>query len=173
MDCNDVRPIRARWLLPLNGHIALGLCTLFSLLPTNPRGGSTVSKHIFLSSALSTLAEQNLNSTVAQIIRGTGHECYVPQEHLPPGGGASSVDVFEHNIRAVTESDAILTILDKPGSGVVFEVAYAFALDKPILVFRSDKQDYLGKVLEGFWATVPPGCRATTLEELQAALAQL
>lgn len=127
-------------------------------------------KHIFLSSPLSTLAEQTLNATVAKIVREIGHNCYVPQEHLPPGGGASSVDVFEHNLRAVSESDAVLTILDKPGSGVVFEVAYAFALDKPILVFRSDKQDYLGKVLEGFWATVPARRKATTLDELRMIL---
>jgi nucleoside 2-deoxyribosyltransferase len=127
----------------------------------------------FLSSPLSTLAEQNLNATIASIIRSCGYDCYVPQENLPPGGGASPTAVLQHNIEAVTASDLILSVLDKPGSGVVFELAYAFALRKPIVVFRSDKQDYLGKVLEGFWSITPATCKATSLEELRQILLQL
>lgn len=132
-----------------------------------------MSKTLFLSSPLSTLAEQNLNTTVATIVRGAGYHCYVPQEHLPPGGGATSTQVFQHNITAVSKVDLVLGVLDKPGSGVVFELAYAYALGKQILVFRSDKQDYLGKILEGFWEATPPRLRATTLEELQIRLIDL
>lgn len=127
----------------------------------------------FLSSPLSTLAEQNLNATLATLVRSCGYDCYVPQEHLPPGGGASPTAVLQYNIDAVTASDLILSVLDKPGSGVVFELAYAFALRKPIVVFRSDKQDYLGKVLEGFWSITPTGYKATSLEELRQILLQL
>lgn len=130
-------------------------------------------KTLFLSSPLSTLAEQNLNATLAIMARGLGYHCYVPQEHLPPGGGATSIEVFEHNIAAVGAHDLVLGVLDKPGSGVVFELAYAYALRKPIVVFRSDKQDYLGKILEGFWDATPRTHRATSLEELETQLARL
>jgi nucleoside 2-deoxyribosyltransferase len=132
-----------------------------------------VSKRVFLSSPLSTLAEQNLNAALADLVRSNGHHCYVPQEHLPPGGGASALEIFEHNVAEVCKSDLVLTVLDKPGSGVVFEMAYAYALNKPILAFRSDQQGYLGKVLEGFWAALPVAQRATTLAELRSLLANL
>jgi nucleoside 2-deoxyribosyltransferase len=127
-------------------------------------------QQLFVSSPLSTLAEQNLNATLAAIVREVGYDCYLPQEHLPPGGGASPRDIFQHNITAVQASDVVLGVLDKPGSGVIFELAYAFALGKPIIVFRSDKQDYLGKLIEGFWETTAPECRATTLNDLRTIL---
>jgi nucleoside 2-deoxyribosyltransferase len=132
-----------------------------------------MSKRLFVSSPLSTLAEQNLNATLAAIVREVGYDCYLPQEHLPPGGGASPRDIFHHNVTAVQASDVVLCVLDKPGSGVIFELAYAFALSKPTIVFRSDKQDYLGKLIEGFWETTAPDCRATTLAELRAILQRL
>jgi nucleoside 2-deoxyribosyltransferase len=132
-----------------------------------------MSLKLFISSPLSTLAEQNLNATLAALVRDLGYQCYLPQEHLPPGGGASPRDVFQHNIAAVQASDIVLVVLDKPGSGVIFELAYAFAVGKPTVVFRSDKQDYLGKVIEGFWDTTAPDCRATTINELRTVLMRL
>lgn len=82
----------------------------------------------------------------------------------------SSIDVLNANIRAVREAEVILTIFDKPGLGVAFEVGYALALGKKIIGFRTDVQDYLGKVLEGLWENLLPSAKATNIGELRSAL---
>jgi nucleoside 2-deoxyribosyltransferase len=130
-------------------------------------------KTVFLSAPLSTLAEQNLNAAITEIIRETGLTCFAPQENLPPGRGIAATAIFQQNVDAVTDCDIVLVLLDKPGSGVIFELAYGFALKKTIIAFRSDQQDYLGKIIEGFWELTPSDCKARTLDELRQIFSRL
>lgn len=127
-------------------------------------------KRIFFNAPLSSLAEQRLNSEIAQMVRDLGFEIYLPQIEIPPTGNTSATRVFESNIQAVRHSDIILSVLDKPGLGVAFELGYAIAINKIIIAFRSDEQDYLGKVLEGLWKSLEARYKAQTLEELKEIL---
>ena len=79
-------------------------------------------------------------------------------------------DSFQRKMEVL---DALLTVLDKPGLGVAFELGVAFAMKKQVVLFRTDVQDYLGKVLEGLWQSHPSHLRAVTVEELRLVLSQL
>ncbi len=132
--------------------------------------GREVSPKVFLNSPLSHIAAQMLNSEIKRILVEEGFNCILSQDQLPPVPETDPLDVFTRNIELVNECDIVLTVLDSPGEGVVFELGIAYALRKPILAFRSDKQGYLGKVLEGLWRILPTSRRATTLEELRTRL---
>jgi len=73
----------------------------------------------------------------------------------------------------VEQCDLVLSVLDEPGEGVIFELGFAYALGKPIFAFRSNGQSYLGKVVEGLWLELPESQKAKTLDELRSRLKHL
>lgn len=111
-----------------------------------------------------------LNEEIKSVLVETGYEPYVPQDALPPSPDVSPMHVLQTNIRAVEEADLVVTVLDKPGFGVAFELGFARALGKRVVLFRSDRQDYLGKILEGVWTEAAEADRAATLDELRMKL---
>ncbi len=127
----------------------------------------------FINSSLSSLAEQRLNAELADVVEQASHSVYLPQRELPLGTRASPAEILEANSAAVRASDAVLVVLDKPGLGVAFELGVAFAVKKRIVLFRTDTQDYLGKILEGLWQSHERDLRATSVEELRVVLSRL
>lgn len=122
---------------------------------------------VFLNAPLSHLAAQLLNTKIKEILEEEGFTCIFPQGILPPGPNADPREVFRQNVAFVRECDVVLSVLDEPGEGVIFELGVAQALNKPIIAFRSNGFSYLGKVIEGFWLTLPKLQKATTLAELR------
>jgi len=122
---------------------------------------------VFLNSPLSHIAAQILNSKIRQIVEEEGFICVLPQDILPPSSNADPKEVFRRNVEFVKECDVVLSVLDAPGEGVIFELGVAHALNKPIVAFRSNGQSYLGKVIEGLWLTLPASHKAMTLDELR------
>lgn len=130
-------------------------------------------KKIFINAGLSSLAEQEFNKKIKKLCLDCGFELYLPQEALPPGKSISAQLIYKANMNAILASDIILSILDKPGIGVAYELGFAKAMDKEIIVFRSDTQDYLGKIIEGFWDSLPRNRKAKSLFELKKILLEL
>lgn len=127
----------------------------------------------FVNASLSSLAEQRLNAELSGLIEGAGHEVYLPQRELPIGSNVSSSEILKANTAAVLASDVVLAVLDKPGVGVAFELGVAYFAKKRVVLFRSDPQDYLGKILEGLWDSHPPDLKATDLQRLELVLSRL
>jgi nucleoside 2-deoxyribosyltransferase len=125
---------------------------------------------VFLNAPLSYIAAQILNLSIKKILEEEGFSCIFPQEILPPGTDVNPVKVFSQNTDFVKKCDVVLSVLDAPGEGVLFELGYAYALCKPIVAFRSNGVGYLGKVIEGLWKQLPESQKATTLEELRCKL---
>jgi len=95
-----------------------------------------------------------------------GFKCIMPQEILPPGPNTDPVKILNSNQRLIESSDIVLSILDKPGEGVIFELGVAFALGKLIVIFRSDEQEYLGKIVEGIYQLIPNDRKTGNIKEL-------
>lgn len=123
---------------------------------------------VFLNAPLSHIAAQLLNEQIKSLLEEEGFECIFPQQILPPGPETSPIEVFRQNAKFVKDCDVVLSVLDAPGEGVFFELGLAYALGKPIIVFRSDRQNYLGKVIEGLWQMMPDLRKASNLEELRS-----
>lgn len=122
---------------------------------------------IFLNSPLSHVAARILNNKIKEILEEEGFTCILPQSILPPGPSADPKEVLKRNVESVKKCDIVLSVLDAPGEGVIFELGVAHALNKPVIAFRSNGQSYLGKVIEGLWLTLPQSQKATNLEELR------
>jgi len=127
-------------------------------------------RRIFLNASLSSQAEQLFNKRLKRVLTKEGFECLLPQEVLKPGKNVDSVQILKNNMRLIESCDIVLSVLDKPGEGVIFELGVAFALNKPIIILRSDEQDYLGKIIEGLCSTIPKERKAANLEELRSIL---
>lgn len=125
---------------------------------------------IFLNASLSSQAERLFNRRLKRILTQEGFECLLPQEILRPGKNVDSVQILKNNVRFIKSCDILLAVLDKPGEGVIFELGVAFALNKPIIVFRSEEQDYLGQIIEGLYKTIPKDRKATNVKELRSVL---
>jgi nucleoside 2-deoxyribosyltransferase len=123
--------------------------------------------NVFLNSPLSYIAAQILNTKIREILEEEGFACILPQSILPPGPDADPKEVFRRNVEFVKRCDIVLSVLDAPGEGVIFELGVAHALKKPIIAFRSNGHSYLGKVIEGLWSTLPESQKATNLDELR------
>lgn len=129
-----------------------------------------MSLKVFLNSPLSHIAAQTLNRKIKKILEEEGFICIMPQDILPPGRNTDSIEVLRQNFELVKKCDIMLSILDAPGEGVIFELGVAYALGKPIFAFRSDRQSYLGKVVEGMWLSLPESRKAKSLDELKSKL---
>lgn len=90
---------------------------------------------IFLNASLSSLDKRLFNERLKRIVTREGCECLLPQEILPPGQNIDDVEILENNKRLIESSDIVLSVLDEPGEGVIFELGVAFALGKPIVIF--------------------------------------
>lgn len=121
---------------------------------------------VFLNASLSSSTARIFNERLKRIVIEEGLECLLPQEILPPGRNIDEVEILKTNQRLIESSDIILSVLDKPGEGVIFELGVAFTLGKPIVIFRSDEKNYLGKIVEGIYKLIPQDRKTGNLQEL-------
>jgi len=133
----------------------------------NLRKSKNKKYRVFFNAPLSSLAERLFNEELKRVLEEEGFECIMPQEILPPGPNTDPIKILRNNQHLIESSDIVLSVLDKPGEGVIFELGVAFAIGKPIVIFRSDEQDYLGKVVEGIYELMPEDRKAGNLQELK------
>jgi nucleoside 2-deoxyribosyltransferase len=87
---------------------------------------------------------------------------------LPPGSGISSVKILEENEKAIEMCDIVVSILGCSSSfGVGYELAYARAKQKIIILYRRDTRNNLGEIAEGFWNREVRSKRAMNLTQLR------
>ena len=102
---------------------------------------------IYLAGPLFTTAEREFNTRLAQILRGAGHEVFLPQEQEARDSPARAI--FETDVQAIDAADVVVASMDgpDPDSGTCWECGYAYARKKPIVLFRTDFRaaDELGK----------------------------
>ncbi len=125
---------------------------------------------VFLNASLSSLAEKELNKQLERLVVDCGGRVFLPQRELPQGAGLTPADILDGNSAGVLKSDLILSVLDKPGLGVAYELGVAVSASKPILMFRTDTGHHLGKIIEGLWQRQPPEMTATSMSDLEMAL---
>lgn len=127
---------------------------------------------VFLNASLSGLGNRLLNDQVLSVLRGYDVDVYAPQVELPLDAGLSPIQILTANTDAIKRCDVVISILDKPGLGVAYELGVAMTLERPILAFRSATGESLGKILDGLWDRLRPDVRATSLRELSDMLAR-
>ena len=91
---------------------------------------------IYFAAPLFNAAERDWNATLAAVLRGAGHEVFLPQEQLP---GKDAAGIFATDVGGIDWADGLVAIMDgaDPDSGTCWEVGYAYG-KKPIVIVRTD-----------------------------------
>ena len=92
---------------------------------------------LYFAGPLFTTPERAWNADVATGLRGAGHEVFLPQEKEV---GLSAAGIFRADVGGIDAADALLAIVDgaDADSGTSWEVGYAYATGKPVLLVRTD-----------------------------------
>jgi nucleoside 2-deoxyribosyltransferase len=134
---------------------------------------------IYFAAPLFTAAERDWNATIAAVLRGAGHEVFLPQEKEP---GLDAGGVFKIDVAGIDWANAVVAIMDgaDPDSGTCWEVGYAYR-KKPIVVVRTDIREgsggwlYNAMLLESATVRVdaPTAPSKQVADQVLAALGQL
>ena len=93
---------------------------------------------LYLAGPPFTTPEREFNAQLATRLRRLGHEVLVPQEHPAPEPTGKAI--FAKDLRGLDWADGVVAIMDgaDPDSGTSWECGYAYAREKPVVLFRSD-----------------------------------
>ncbi len=93
---------------------------------------------IYLAGPLFTTPERDFNAQLATRLRSAGHDVFVPQDH--PASDGSAAAIFRKDLAGLEWAEGVVAIMDgaDPDSGTAWECGYAYAMRKPVVLFRSD-----------------------------------
>lgn len=103
-------------------------------------------KQVYLAGPFFTMAQRWLIEESLINLKEQGFNVFSPLHDV--GYGTASV-VVPADIRAIKDSDIVFAILDGLDAGTLFEVGYARALEKPVVVFVQNETEGSLKMLEG------------------------
>jgi len=92
---------------------------------------------LYLAGPLFTTPERTWNAEVAAALRAAGHEVFLPQDQEP---GKDGPGIFATDVGGIDWADGLVAIMDgpDPDSGTSWEVGYAYARKKSIVLVRTD-----------------------------------
>lgn len=93
---------------------------------------------LYLAGPLFTLGERMQNSAIAELLRGMGHEVFLPQEQEQRE--ATAKQIFESDIDGIEWAEAVVACMDgpDPDSGTCWEVGYGYARGNKLVLYRTD-----------------------------------
>jgi nucleoside 2-deoxyribosyltransferase len=93
---------------------------------------------LYLAGPLFTTPERNWNAALAARLEAAGHEVFLPQAHEPDA--PTGLAIFRKDLEGLDWAEGVVGIMDgpDPDSGSAWECGYAYAMKKPVVLFRSD-----------------------------------
>jgi nucleoside 2-deoxyribosyltransferase len=91
---------------------------------------------LYFAGPLFTTAEREWNVAMTEGLRAAGHDVFLPQEQEV--GDATAI--FSTDVAGIDWAEGLVAIMDGPDAddGTAWEVGYAFASNKPIVLVRTD-----------------------------------
>jgi nucleoside 2-deoxyribosyltransferase len=95
---------------------------------------------IYFAGPLFSTAERSFNVNMARLLKQSGHEVWLPQEHEPRKKDARQI--FLMDVKGIDWAEVVVANMDgsDPDSGTCWECGYAYE-KKPVIVFRTDFRD--------------------------------
>jgi nucleoside 2-deoxyribosyltransferase len=92
---------------------------------------------LYVAAPLFTAAERDWNARLAAGLRAAGHDVFLPQEQEP---GLDGPAIFATDVAGIDGAEGLVAIMDgpDPDSGTAWEVGYAYAARKSIVLVRTD-----------------------------------
>lgn len=93
---------------------------------------------IYFAAPLFTTGERAFNAALAARLRDGGHEVFLPQAH--ENSANDPAGIFAKDVAGLEWSDAVVGIMDgaDPDSGTSWEIGWAYATGRPIVLLRTD-----------------------------------
>jgi len=93
---------------------------------------------IYMAGALFSTAECEFNTKLANQLRLSGHEVFLPQEHEQRSDRPDLI--FKSDVDGIDWAQVIVACLDgpDPDSGTCWELGYGYGTKKPCIVYRTD-----------------------------------
>ena len=113
---------------------------------TSKRWNTGSRPRIYLASPIFTLAQLWLVEQARESLRSFGLEVFSPFHDV---GYGSADDVVQLDLEGLRISDLVFAIADGMDSGTIYEVGYARALGKPVVVYCENESSEDLKMLEG------------------------
>jgi nucleoside 2-deoxyribosyltransferase len=96
---------------------------------------------LYLAASVFSSFDRHRNSVIAQKLIDRGYRVFLPQDiQTSTGERPSEEQIFKECVSGITGSDLIVGVVDGPDidSGTAWELGYAYAHQKPIVVLRTD-----------------------------------
>ena len=93
---------------------------------------------VYLAGPLFTTPERDFNALLATRLRTDGHEVFLPHEHPP--ADLTGEAILRKDLKGLDWAECVVAVMDgpDPDSGTSWECGYAYARNKPVVLFRSD-----------------------------------
>lgn len=115
----------------------------FKFPPIHPKFGT---KSVYLAGPFFSMSQNWLIEQAYEALRGQGLTVFSPLHHV---GRGSASEVYEKDIKGLENCDIVFACCDGLDSGTVFEVGYAIAQKKPVVVFVQNETPEDLKMFEG------------------------
>jgi nucleoside 2-deoxyribosyltransferase len=106
---------------------------------------------VYLAGPFFTLAQLWLIEQARSCLRSMGVEVFSPFHDVGHGPAEAVVD---KDLVGIRDCDVMLAVGDDLDSGTIYEVGYARALDKPVIVYAENESDENLKMMEGSHCTM-------------------
>jgi nucleoside 2-deoxyribosyltransferase len=105
--------------------------------------GHTRPMRLYFAGPLFSMPERAWNAEVVAALRAAGHEIFLPQEKER---GLDAAGIFAADVGGIDRAEGLVAIMDglDPDAGTSWEVGYAYASTKPIVLVRTDFRDLAG-----------------------------
>src|ERR1039458_839203 len=101
------------------------------------------------------------NACLVRLVESIGLAVFSPARESPPELVLSPMQILKQNRAAITAAPMFLFVPDGAGVGVYYELGLAEGLGKTIVGYSEVGVQGLGKVIEGWWESLPEDRRAT------------
>lgn len=120
----------------------------FQPTPLNPseRFKSGYKPMVYLAGPFFSLAELWMVGQARRDLQAMGLKVFSPYHDV---GVGSADDVVEKDLEGVKECDALFAIGDGLDSGTIYEIGYARALNKPVVLYAENESEQDKKMMEG------------------------
>jgi nucleoside 2-deoxyribosyltransferase len=100
---------------------------------------------IYFAGPLFTTGERDFNAAVVTRLRGAGHEVFLPQDQEL--NAYDPTRIFRNDVDHVDWSTVVVGVMDgsDPDSGTAWEIGYAYAKGRPIILLRTDFREWGGR----------------------------
>lgn len=113
------------------------------------RGGSR--RKVYLAGPFFDLGQVWMVEQARTNLRNLGLEVFSPYHDV---GLGSAEDVVSKDLQGIHESDLVFAITDGLDAGTIYEIGYARALEKPVVVYSERHKDESLKMMEGSGCTI-------------------